>query len=268
MTEAAPSPASPPAPAVYEIGGGRKTIFSLLFMLLLPFFASLPFMMAMRIKHGLYQDTAGLAIMGLAFAAVMFLIFSQLMYSLRSRVVLGKDAVRFTLPAGGGPTPMLRYASHTIPYSDIAGVETRREIYGSALAPVTMRGARILLKDGKAVRLGYTNEADPDPALPYVQIGERIAERAGVPVTDRGNLRRTVHKKMLGLAASAEENAQVSGAELQRLNVLHRRWVAGLVGTLALLVAAGMLLDIARDDRWHASAQASAPAKAPAKATK
>ena len=47
---------------VYEAGAGRRTTLSLAFLILLPFYASLPAMLARRLVHGLWFDTIGLII--------------------------------------------------------------------------------------------------------------------------------------------------------------------------------------------------------------
>jgi hypothetical protein len=41
---------------------------------------------------------------------------------------------------------MIRYKTREIPYSDIKAIETRREIYGGSVAPVLLKGARLILK--------------------------------------------------------------------------------------------------------------------------
>ena len=81
--------------------------------------------------------------------------------------------------------PKLFYKTHTIPYSDIEAVETRRELYGGIIAPVMLRGARIVTKGGQKIPLGYVSEANTDPALPVPEIAAEIARRAGLEVIDR-----------------------------------------------------------------------------------
>ena len=67
MSERATEPqpvATPLVPerTVYEASGGRKTIFSLVFLLLLPFFASLGPMLYQRLANGRWQSMAGFII--------------------------------------------------------------------------------------------------------------------------------------------------------------------------------------------------------------
>ena len=98
----------------------------------------------------------------------MALLGVQLYQSLRSRVELGDTAVRITLPQGSGATPMLRFVNTEIPYDQIEAVETRRVLFGNAMAPVLLRATRLRTKDGQHVRLGNVNEdnVDAGPALP------------------------------------------------------------------------------------------------------
>jgi len=235
-----------PRPTLYAAGGGRKFAFSFIFLLLLPFFVSLPPMLFWRISQGHWQGTFGLAVLAVAFAFIMFLIVIELMHSLMARIELGDKAVKLTLPSGRGPTPMLRYKTCEIPYADIKAIETRREIYGGSIAPVLLKGARLILKDDTPVKLGYVSEADSDPSFPYPDIAHQIAERAGIPVTDMGNVRRSAQKKFLGLKTEliAMPEGTVEESQIAELNASHRRWVMRLIFLLAGLVVVGIALDI------------------------
>jgi hypothetical protein len=163
-----------------------------------------------------------------------------------ARIEIGDKAVKLTLPSGRGPTPMIRYKTREIPYSDIKAIETRREIYGGSVAPVLLKGARLILKDDTPVKLGYVSEADSDPSFPYPDIAHQIAERAGVPVTDMGNVRRSAQKKFLGLKTTliAEPEGTVEESQIAELNASHRRWVLRLIFLLVGLVVVGIALDI------------------------
>ncbi len=248
-----------PAPKlVYKASGGRKTFFSFAFLVLLPFFTSLPAMIYARITHGLWLDSVGLAIFALCFTAVMFLLLVELMLSLRSRVVIGSKGVKMTLPSGRGPTPMLRYRSHKMDYDEIQSVETRREVYGGSLAPVLMKGAQVTKKDGETVKLGYVNEANVDPTFPYPVIAKHIADRARLPLIDRGNVRRSARAKFLGLRArsqarttdsdTAPQDDTIDEAQITELNHRHRSVMLGVLGVLAALLLLGIALDFASQD--------------------
>jgi hypothetical protein len=233
-------------PEEYGASTLRTTIFCLVFLLLLPFFASLPAMIGMRAAAGHLADNLGLLVLAAVFATLMFLVFVEMMFSIRTRVHLGREKVRMTLPSGRGPTPMLRYRSYEFPYDQVQSVETRREIYGGALVPVLMKGARVNLKDGSVVRLGYVSEADSDPVFPYAEIAGKIAERARLPLIDRGSVRRSVRSKMLGVKATDAENTLVEDLEISRLNVSHNNFMLALIGVLLLLMLVGIVEDFAR----------------------
>lgn len=232
-------------PEDYGASTLRTTIFCLVFLLLLPFFASLPAMIGMRASAGLLSDNLGLLVLAAVFSGVMFLVFVEMMFSIRTRVHLGRDKARMTLPSGRGPTPMLRYRTYEFPYDQVQSVETRREIYGGALVPVLMKGARVNLKDGSVVRLGYVSEANDDPVFPYVEIARKIAERARLPLIDRGSVRRSVRSKMMGIKASDFENTLVEDREIARLNASHNTFMLALIGIVLLLMLVGIAQDFA-----------------------
>ncbi len=249
----APAPTSAPTPVsgrertVYAASGGRKFAFSFIFLILLPFFISLPPMLFWRISQGHWQGTPGLLVLAVAFTFIMILLLIELMHSLMARIELGETSAKMMLPAGRGPTPIIRYRRHDIPYGDIKAVETRREIYGGSVAPVLLQGARLVLKDDSAVKLGYVSEANSDPCFPYPEIAQKIAERAGLAVQHRGNVRRSLQKKYFGLKKEflAEAAGEVPEAEIEALNKSHRKWVMRLISLLVGLVAVGIALDIA-----------------------
>lgn len=258
MTTAAD--ATKPERVHYQVGGGRRTFFSFMFLLLLPFFISLPAMLYMRLTKGLWFDTAGLAITAVAFTLLMFLILIELIFSLRTEIDLGPEAVKATLPSGRGPTPMLRYKSHVIPYKDIAAVESRREIYGGAMAPVLLRGSRVVLKDGTSIPLGYVSEANVDPALPYPEIAAKIAERAGVSLSDHGSVFRSLHNKFFGIKAMPHTGPAIDEAAIAQLNRAHNNMILGLIGGLVALIAIGIVSDLV-EERNSTPATISTPAK-------
>jgi hypothetical protein len=249
---------------VYAASGGRKTFFSFVFLILLPFFASLPAMIYLRVKNGLFFDAVGLGIVAAAFTILMFLIVIELLFSLRARVELGETSVKMTLPSGRGPTPMLRYRSYEIPYDDVQAVETRREIYGGSLVPVLLKGARLITKDGKAVQIGYVSEANVDPCFPYPEIARKIAERARLPLIDRGNVRRSFRRKFFGIKGSrVNEVDAVDEAQIEELNRSHHNVVMGLVGALAVLIVIGIVDDLASETPIGQTASTALPVSSP-----
>lgn len=265
MTQAAASgadavPETKHERTVYAASGGRKTFFSFVFLILLPFFASLPAMMYMRLKHGLFFDAIGLGIMATAFTILMFLVFVELLFSLRTRIELGDTSVKMTLPSGRGPTPMLFYKSYEIPYDQVHTVETRREIYGGSLVPMLLKGARIVTKDEKSIPIGYVSEANVDPCFPYTEIAKKIADRARLPLIDRGNVRRSFRRKFFGIKGSrVNEVDLVDEAQITDLNKSHHNVVMGLVGALVVLIVIGIVDDFASETPIGQTASAALP---------
>ncbi len=233
---------------IYRASGARKTIFSFLFLILLPFFISLPAMLIMRLQNGLISDAIGHAIMAVAFTLLMILILYELIFSLRARIELGEKKVHMTLPAARGPTPKMRYKSYDIPYEDIQTVETRREIYGRTVAPVLLQGARIVTKNGDKIPIGYVSEANVDPTFPYPEIARQIAERARLPLINRGNVWRSFRRKFLGFGVkSSDESDIVDDTQIASLNRGHKNFVGALICGLLVLLALGVVQDLSSD---------------------
>lgn len=245
---AAAQAADKPAPTkVYASGTLRKITFSFVFLLMLPFFVSLGPMLYARISQGHWLGTPGLILLTIAFATIMALVIVELVSSIRSRVVLGEKAVRVRLPQSRGLMSLFSYQTFDIPHDDISAVEVRREIYGGTLAPVIMKGARVCLKDGSHVKLGYINERNVDPAFPYTEIGERIAARANVPLVDIGDVRRSAFRKTFGVQATPEEKDVLTEADIAAVNHRHGQLIFILVGVLILLVSIGIISDTTSD---------------------
>jgi hypothetical protein len=232
---------------VYEAGVGRKTFLSLGFLILLPFFASLPAMLISRLISGLWFDTVGLIIFSALFTALMALLAVQLYQSLRSRVELGETGVKLTLPQGSGATPMLRFVNTEIPYDQIDRVETRCVLFGRTFAPVLLRATRIVTKDGRHVRLGNVNEDNIDQALPFPEIGAKIAERAGAPIVDGGMVRRSIERRVMGFVGrktALENSPPITEAEMAEIGGRHSRAMRYLVIVMAVLVVGGIAIDV------------------------
>jgi hypothetical protein len=97
------------------------------------------------------------------------------------------------------------------------------------------------------VRLGNVNEDNVDAALPFPEIGARIAERAGVKVDDGGTVRRSIEKRVLGLIGrktAIEESPPLTEAEIGELNGRHARAMRYLVIAFAFLIVGGIAIDV------------------------
>ena len=232
---------------VYEAGGGRKLFLTLAFVILLPFYVSLAPMLIQRLARGLWLDTIGLMIFSAIFTGLMVLLGVQLYHALRSRVVFGADAVKLTLPQGSGAQPMLRFVNREIPYDQVQAVETRCVLFGKRWAPVLLRSTRLLTRDGQHVRLGNVSEDNVDQALPFPEIGAKIAQRAKVSVVDGGMVRRSIERRILGFIGrktAIEASPPITQAELTEIAGRHKRTMRYLMVVLAVLVVGGIAMDI------------------------
>ena len=261
---AVPQP-DPAERSVYQVGGGAKTALSIGFLLLLPFFASLPMMLYQRISKGLWYDTTGLAVMGLGLTIIMALVLVNLLRALLSKVEIGDKTVRLTLPTHLGAIPTLFYNTNTVAYDQIAAVELRREVYGNGLAPVLVRGARLKLKDGRTVLLGHMDEAEADATFPVPVIAHQVARKAGLTLVDTGTVYRRATKRVFRIKPSAAELVPIADGDIVRLRDAHNRWMAALAVMMVTLLGVGMLHDFmnANLDTGERASNATQAAKLP-----
>ncbi len=243
------SEGSPEKTIVYAASGGRKTFFSFVFLILLPFFISLPAMFFMRIKHGLFFDADRPRDHGDGVldpdAARLDRASGLDPDARRAR----PDKVKMTLPSGRGPTPMLFYKTHEIPYDQVQSVETRREIYGGSLVPVLLKGARIITKDGKSIPIGYVSEANVDPgiSLPRDRQEDR---RAGAAAAHRSRQRAPLVPAQVSSGSSRAASTRSTPSTRRRSRRSTRAtttWCMGLVSALVVLIGIGIVHDLVGD---------------------
>ncbi|MEO1718918.1 MAG: hypothetical protein AAFR23_01690 [Pseudomonadota bacterium] len=228
----------------YAPSGIRRFAFAIVFLLLLPFFASLPAMIFQRVVAGVWLDTWGLLVIALAFTILMALILFELIYALRAEIEIGDRRLRMTLPNGRPHAmPMLAYTTHEIAYADIASVERVREVYGGTLAPVMMVSHWIVLDDHRRVLLGAVNEKCTDHIFPFEAIAKQVAERAGVAVVDVGIKKRQIKDRLLGLKASEADGTPLAEATLVEVNKQHRGVSFALISVFAFLLILGLVTD-------------------------
>lgn len=258
-----------PVPQVWHASGGRRITLSFIFLLLLPFYASIGPMLFQRISRGLVVDSIWLALLGLAFTALMALVLAELMNSIRTRVEVGETSVKLTVPTfKHGPVPLFRFTEREIPFADIAGIDTRSEVYGGSLAPVMLKSTRLALTNDDKLVLGYTDPNDPDAVFPYPEIGAEIATRAGKPLVDHGMVHRSIGKRLLGATSGTSDNVPLDAATIESINRTHARNVRAVIVGLALLVVGGIAVDFATaSGTTYAEFSAFGPRTAPASPT-
>ncbi|MGI9408258.1 MAG: hypothetical protein ACR2O4_17915 [Hyphomicrobiaceae bacterium] len=238
---------STPGPRrVFEIGEGRKTILSFVFLVLLPFLVSLPVMVFIRSIHGFWGDAASAAVLATLFACWMLFLLVNIVSAFRTRIELSDDKVALSVPRWRGPNPGLRYTRADVPLEQIEAVETRGEIYRAIQVPVLTRATSLVKRDGERITLGYVNDDAPDPALPYPRIGEMIAERAGVPYVDRGNIYAGNHVRAMASGPPAWDAPTMSEGDYAEYKRNHSWAMVGLAIMLFGLAGIGLFVDLYR----------------------
>ena len=132
--------------------------------------------------------------LGLFIFALAALMSGLALYVLRDlvgkwglRVALAPDGVRLDLPAGRSLIHRPPAQHLTIPYADIAGLETRLEAYGTLGMEMMQRafvlrrksGELIFLCEERALATGFASSM-------FGRVVEELAARAGVQVSDLG----------------------------------------------------------------------------------
>jgi hypothetical protein len=175
---------------------------------------------------------AALALVGLA--AFFLLSLSQNAI----RIEVGPERLKLRLPRMRGPLMLPSLVRAELPYSSIAAVERRDEIY-SSFGMVTVQDAfSLVTRDGARFPLGTMAE-NWGSQLRFDQAAERIAQRAGATVTDRGAVR------VGGILRAIVRGTPAWGSET--LTPVERNiWHARSVRTLRILGLIIALLAVAR----------------------
>lgn len=243
MTESDPAIAEnvsykPPRALQFILGVG----FFLLLMFMVNAFAG-SIWLAMR---NLEIDALIFGLMFLLGAVLLFYAGIFLFAASHARVNLGPDGASFVLPNWRGPTPLFPYSECTIPYSDVAGVETRSEIYRYFVLPVIVQSACLVRKDGRRLTLGYVQEEPLDPWIPFHTIAEQVAARASVPITHRGVVDGSSGLRALIQDEPAWDTPEISAEKVEAIRKRERlSWVL-VVFFLALAIFGALAYQIAR----------------------
>jgi hypothetical protein len=104
------------------------------------------------------------------------------------RIEVGPERFKLGTPRLRGPLPLLSSIRAELPYSAIASVETREEVYSSFGLVTVQRAYSVVTRDGVRLPLGIMAE-HWGLQLPFDQAAARLAARARVPVVDRGAVR-------------------------------------------------------------------------------
>ncbi len=170
----------------YMHGRGLRVILSIGFFLFLLFVINAGAGTVWLATHNLPGTATIFGVMFILGLVILLYIGIFLFAASHTRLELAEDGARMVLPNWRGPMPLFPYTEIEIPYNQILAVETRGEIYRYLLLPTLMRSVSIVRKDGERFTLGYIRESTTDPAVPFNEVAEQIAERAGVSINKRG----------------------------------------------------------------------------------
>lgn len=231
---------------IFEASNGRKIVLITVFICLIPFFISLPFMIILRATKGFYYDAAILGVFGILFAIWMVFLGAHILSSLRTRIQLNEQDAEFIVPNWRGPLPLLPYRKISLTYDNVQSVESRSEIYREMIIPVLMRASSIVTRDGERHVLGYTKEQSTDPAFPFSEICHEVAMRAGLPLSDKG----TIHAGGQYLAAfrgsPSWDKAPLSPAAVQIARKAAQRFWWIMIGISSAILITGVSIELWR----------------------
>lgn len=173
-------------PMVYKVGFLRQLLQWITFIVLLPFFISMPVMIGMRAFHGRIFDALWLTIVAVLFAITLIFLGLQIQAARRTRIKVNNDEVDIVVPNWRGPTPFAPFDEAKLPYNKIEAVEQRGEIYRSLGILGLRKVSSVVTSDGDRYVLGYSTEQESDAPIPFATVAETVAQRAGVQLVDRG----------------------------------------------------------------------------------
>src|SRR5579862_1536330 len=139
----------------------------------------------------LFESAWGLAALAAALAWLMAALTGYVLRDLKGkwslRVELGPHAVRLDLPAGRSLIHRPAAVHRTIPYGDIAAIESRLEAYGTIGMEIMQRAYVLRHKDGELIFL-FEDRAlgTPFDVAMFPQIAADLAARAHVSIREIG----------------------------------------------------------------------------------
>jgi hypothetical protein len=99
--------------------------------------------------------------------------------------------------------------------------------------------------------------AKPTSTRHFPFLTSQIADRARLPLIDRGNVRRSFRSKMFGIKSNtpeADAASMVDEKQIEALNRSHRNFVLGLISGLVVLMAIGIADDLSEERLYDQSA--------------
>jgi hypothetical protein len=230
----------------YKPPRGLQTILSFGFFFILLFMVNAIAGAIWLATHNLQTDALVFALMFATGAVLLFYAGIFLFAASHSEIHIGPDQAAFVLPNWRGPTPLFPYTECQVPYRDLASVETRSEVYRYFALPVTVRSACLVRKDGQRLTLGYVQDDPQDPWIPFHTIAEQIAERAGVPIVNRGTVDGSSGLRALVQDEPSWDTPEISAERVAKIRKMERIGWTALVMLLALVIVAAVGFQIYR----------------------
>ena len=187
----------------------------------------------MRIAHGKVNDAISLGVVFiLSFIAVSFIIL-QILGAGRQRVEVTEDKVKLKLPTWRGPNPFGPVVRAEVPYSEISSVQKRGEIYAFLGVLGLRESSSLVTKDGTRHVLGYITENEADSPMPYDNITNLIANRAGLEVNHIGTVN---GGSQLGAAFSKTPSWDTEPIKAEDVSKIRKRAQFVALGLVILLI--------------------------------
>ncbi len=225
---------------------GLQTILSFGFFFILLFMVNAIAGAIWLATHNLQTDALIFMLMFATGAVLLFYAGIFLFAASHSEVHLGATGASFVLPNWRGPTPLFPYTECQVPYQDLSSVETRSEVYRYFAIPVTVRSASLVRKDGERLTLGYVQDNPQDPWIPFHTIAEQIAEKAGVPIVNKGVVDGSSGLRALVQDEPAWDAPEIPAERLSKIKKMERFGWIGFVMFLGAVILAAVGFQIYR----------------------
>ena len=227
---------------VYKVGFGRWLILWIVFLLLLPFFISMPVMFGMRILHGKFVDAASLGLMAVLLGVALAFLYLQIKAARRTRIELDENEVKLTVPTWRGPTPFGPFIEEKISYSDIDCVEQRGELYRMMGVVGLRKASCVVTKDGKRIVLGYETEQEDDEPIPFSRIASEVASNAAVSLVNKGAVNVGTQFGAAFGGTPSWDTPPITAKEAGEAQKRARQIFVGMIGGFIILVIIAIVL--------------------------
>lgn len=231
---------------VYRPSRGLQTVLSVTFFLILLFMVNAIAGCLWLATHNLHMDSVIFFLMFVTSSILLLYAGIFLFAASHSEVHLGADKALLVLPNWRGPTPFFPYTEVEVPYKDLAGVETRSEIYRYLVLPVIVRSSCLVRKDGRRLTLGYVRDNPDDPSMPFHTIAEMIANRAGVPLVHKGVVEGNAGLRALVQDEPGWDAPQLAPDRLERLRRAEKTGWRTLIVVMGVVAMAAVAFQASR----------------------